>query len=278
MILKMYTDSLLNELKTNRKLNIPRYSEPTSFVKTLVDNYDLELYNLNKEVTYPILDYTIAKKGDMIPQWQIDYNNSVKLHKDFVLKYKIPLNILLDERFITYLTHDIYYDFNIVRWPINDKEVENSDLESLADKDKKKPSALSRIESKYFVPSGAQGFTRNLFMRFFWYAHITYMQTEADPYELTRIAFEYQDPVNQIMERKYSKNKKIVIAALKAIKEVGSKDLNRKRALFGKYINNMLSLYALDALKEDELKKLFIEQIKEIIGSDVEDDSSIEEE
>ena len=45
MILKMYTDYLLNELKTNRINNIALYDNPTSLASTLVSNYDMELYS-----------------------------------------------------------------------------------------------------------------------------------------------------------------------------------------------------------------------------------------
>lgn len=258
MILKMYTDYLLNDLKTNRLNNLDKYKNKDSFVRSLYDNYDLELYNLEKEVEYPALDLTIATKENQKNQWEIDYNNCVKLHKEFVLKYDIGLDVLSDERFIAYLTHDIYYEYMINRWPVKEDD--------------------KRILQKYFLPSGAQGFTRNMFLRLFWYAYITYDANASDPYELTKIAFEFADPVNQIMERKYGKNERIVKAALRAIKNVGSKELNQKRTIYGKRINNILSLYALDVLTENELEKLFENEIRGIIKSDISDNTTIEEE
>ncbi len=258
MILKMYTDFLLNDLKTNKKLNLKLYENNSSFVRSLYENYDLELYNLDKTVEYPKLDMTLATKENQKNQWEIDFNNCVTLHKEFILKYGIGLDILSDERFITYLTHDIYYDYMNIRWPVNGSE--------------------NRVSQKYFLPSGSIGFTRNMFLRFFWYATISYDESLSDPYELTRIAFEYADPVNQIMERKYGRNERIVKAALKAIKNVGSKELNQKRTIYGKRINNILSLYSLDVLKEEELVHLFENLIRDIIKSDIIDDSTIEEE
>lgn len=258
MILKMYTDYLLNELKTNKKMYIDKYNSPHPFVSTIVDNYDMELYNMEIDVEYPELDKTIANKENGLNQWEIDFNNCVLLHKEFIKKYNIPLGILSDERFIAYLTHDVYYEYMIIRWPVNGKE--------------------NRINQKYFLPTGSFGFTRNMFLKFFWYAYITYDEKASDPYELTRVAFEYADPVNQIMERKYGRNEKIVKAALRAIKNIGSKELNKKRTIYGKSINNILSLYALDVLKPEELVPLFENEINGIISSDVEDSSPIEEE
>lgn len=258
MILKMFTDCLLNDLKTNKKLYLEKYNQSQKFVDSVVENYDMELYNLEIDVNYPNLDKTIADKENGLNQWEIDYNNCVLLHKEFVKKYDIPLGILSDERFIAYLTHDIYYDYMIARWPVNGKE--------------------NRINQKYFLPNGAFGFTRNMFLKFFWYAYITYDEKLDDPYELTKIAFEYADPVNQIMERKYGRNQKIVKSALTAIKNVGSKELNRKRTIYGKTINNILSLYALDVLSEEELVSLFENEIRTILKSDIEDDSPVEEE
>ena len=191
----MYTDYLLNELKTNSKNNLDKYNDEHSFVKSLCNNYDLELYNLDKDVVFPTLDNTIATKENQKNQWEIDCNNSIKLHKEFVQNYDIGLDILSDERFIAYLTHDVYYDYMRNRWPVNGKE--------------------NRILQKYFLPSGSQGFTRNMFLRLFWYAWITYDKNLDDPYELTKVAFEYADPVNQIMERKYGRNERIVTFGLK---------------------------------------------------------------
>lgn len=249
----------MNELKTNRLNNIDKYSSNTSFVSNIVENYELQLYNLEKEVEYPVLDKTIATKENGLVQWKIDFENSKKLYLDFVKKYDIPLGVLSDERFIAYLTHDIYYDYMSTRWPIDGGKE-------------------SRLAQKYFLPSGAQSFTRNFFLRLFWYAYVTYDENLEDPFFLTEVAFEYADPVNQIMERKYGRNSKIVKCALMAIKKVGSKTLNQKRTIYGKKINNILSLYALDLVTENELIELFENEIRGIIKSDVEDSSPIEEE
>lgn len=260
MILAMYTDSTINELRTNIKLNLPKYMETECFVKEFIDNYEAQLFPLNIEVEYPLLNKNIAKRDDEVKQWEIDCENAIILHKNFVLKYNIPLQVLSDERFISYLAHDVYYDYMLVRWPI-------------------KEGKESRIKEKYFLPGGNQAFTRNTFLRFFWYAYITYDKNAKDPYHLTRIAFEYADPVNQIMERKYSKNPKIVRAALQAIANVKeSRILNSKRTFYGKAINNILGMYCLDILNEKSLTELLEAEIKKIIGSDIDDNEFIEEE
>lgn len=80
------------------------------------------------------------------------------------------------------------------------------------------------------------------------------------------------------MERKFSRNPKITKAALRAIKDTNTKIPSAKRTLLGKSINNMLSLYSLDVMKEQDLVELFKNEIIEIIGSDAVDDSPIEEE
>ena len=258
MLLKMYTDNLFNELKTNIKTNFEYYKRETSFVSEIVEDYDLNLYNLEKEVEYPILNTSVVSRNDDKKQWEVDLENAIQIHKNFVVKYDIPLGVLSDERFIAYLTHDVYYDYMHKRWPIESKK--------------------GRIKEKYFLPSGSQKFTRNMFLRFFWYTYITYDVSLADPYELTRVAFEYQDPVNQIMERSYGKNEKITKAALRAIKNIDSKELNKKRTIFGKTINNILSLYSLDVMRFDDLVALFEEEINNILGSKLEDVSVLEEE
>lgn len=260
MLLSMFTDVTVNELRSNTKLNLEKYSHGEKFVNDFIQNYEASLYPLEIEVEYPNLDSTIAKKEDSKKQWAIDCDNAITLHKDFVKKYNIPLSILSDERFIVYLTHDIYYDYMVKRWPIEEK-------------------SESRLKEKYFLPSGNQAFTRNMFLRFFWYAFITFDESAEDQYHLTKIAFEYADPVNQIMERKYSRNPKIVKAALKAIEESnGAKGLNSKRTLYGKAINNILGMYCLDGLNEKDLITVFKEEISKIVGCSIVDQEVIVEE
>ena len=259
MNINLYTDSVLNELKTNRKNNITKYDNDKFVVKE-INEYENRLYSLNIKVEYPKLNDAVAKKSDNIKQWEIDCENAILLHKKLILEYKIPMMYLSDERFIAYLTHDIYWDYMKKRWPVEGKK-------------------MNRIEQKYFLPSGGQAFTRNMFLRFFWYTYITYQEDKKDPYELTRIAFEFADPVNQIMERNYGRNKKIVLALLQAIKNVpNSNELNAKRTILGKTVNNILSLYSLDCLNMNYLISLFENEIKKITGSDIEDFEEIEEE
>lgn len=256
MILKMFTDSLLNELKTNVKTNLSLYEKGERFVDDIIENYDTQLYNLETEVSYPELDCTIASKENQLYQWEIDFNNAVRLHKSLIQRDKVPLSILTDERFISYLAHDIYFGYMKVRWPYNGKE--------------------GRILEKYFLQG--RSYTRNTFFRYFWYTSITYSENLDDPYELTKVAFENQDVVNQIMERKFSRNSKITKAALRAILDTNTKIPSAKRTLLGKSINNMLSLYSLDVMKEQDLIELFKNEIIGIIGSDAVDDSPTEEE
>lgn len=260
MMLSMYTDSVLAELKTNYSLNKEKYINGEKFVRSFIKNYDSLLYPLDINVEYPILDLTIANKEDSKKQWEIDCENAINLHKNFVVKYGLSMQILSDERFIAFLTHDIYFEYMIKRWPVSEK-------------------TESRIKEKYFLPSGSQAFTRNMFLRFFWYCYVTFDAANSDPYELTKIAFEYADPVNQIMERKYSKNPKIVKCALKAIKNVkGSRGLNAKRTLYGKAINNILGMYCLDVLNDTDLTKLFENEINRILATSYNDTEEIDEE
>lgn len=260
MRLKMYTDVVISELKSSAKSNPEYYDKEAKFIKDIIQDYDDKLYDLNIDVVYPMLSSEL-KSDDKILR-EIDCENSILLHKEFIMKYNIPLSKFSDERFISYLTHDVYYDYMIKRWPANNKQ--------------------NRIKEKYFLPSGNVAFTRNQFLKMFWYPYLTYDENnKEDPYHLTRVAFNVTDPVSQIMERKYSKNKKITMAALKAIDNLDSNMiplLNKKRTFFGKVINNILGLSALDVFPEKDLINLFEEEIKIICSLDIEDEELINEE
>lgn len=260
MMLNIYNDNVINELRTNIKLNMKKYESKEKFAPYFIKDYAAKLYPMNKEVEYPTLNNTVVSKNDNLRQWEIDFNNAVLLSEEFIRKYDISVQIFSDERFIAYLTHDVYWDYMMARWPISDKE--------------------GRVKEKYFLPGGNQAFTRNMFLRLFWYPFITYDEKSNDPYHLTKIAFEYQDPINQIMERKFSKNPRIIRAILKAIENTGdaAKGLNSKRTILGKVINNILGLYCLDIMKEPELIILIEKEIVKILKIDIFDDVIVEEE
>lgn len=254
----MLTDSLLNELKTNVKINEEYYINKNKFISSFIPGYESKLYSLQKKVEYPQLNF--KDPTDKKRQWEIDCENAITLYEKLVLKYDIGIDILSDERFIAFLTHDIYFDYMCKRWPV-DKE------------------HTGRILEKYFLPAGSQAFTRNTFLRYFWYCYITYDKSSKDHYHLTKIAFEYADPVNQLMERKYSRNGRLLKCILTAIEKTPeSKCLPSKRTFLGKSLNNILGLICLDVLSDEVLVELVTNEIKKIASQKIEDSSKIEEE
>lgn len=239
MELYLLYDDALNDLKYNIKNNLDKYNSSLPF---------LETYFSGKQYRYPLeININLPKLiiNDDLPKWEQDFENSKILYES--ISNKVPLRYLLDERFWSYLTHTYYWEYVTNRWPAKDEK---------------------RVNEKWFFSNGSQVFSRQSLVRLWWIPTITYDEKFKDPYELTKIAFEFQDPFNQIIERKISKSNKVVKAALRAIRDVdGSQQLksDSNRTKFGKAINTIAGVKLLDALSEDELYDMFCNEIKNII-------------
>ena len=235
------TDKALDELKNS--INVKNYQE---------ENFDLsnrfkERYyksSINIKLELPLLKFD--RSGNSF--WEQDFENSKTLHRT-IRSENIPLRYLVDERFWTYLTHTYYFEYLVDRWP---------------------PETEKRIEEKWFFKGGNQVFSRHSLVRLWWLAECSYDENRDDPYELTKIAFEYQDPFNQVLERKISKSRRVFKSVLIAFLESENSEKlksNQNRSKFGKALNNIAGVKLLDVLPEDELVDIFKEQIKIITCS-----------
>ena len=242
---KMYllNDNILDNLK--KSITIEKY-QSNSFLE---NEYSGKQYmsSIDTFININDLPNLYVKEKNEEPLWMQDFNNAIKLHSVINSK-NVPIRYLVDERFWTYLTHTVYWDYLQKRWPADSE---------------------SRIKQKWFFEGGNQVFSRHSLVRLWWLAECSYSDNYPDPYELTKTAFEFQDPFNQVIERKISKSRKIFRAALKALHDTQDAyklkgDKNRTK--FGKAINTIAGVKLIEVMSEDEIVSMFKQQIEYIIN------------
>ena len=125
-------------------------------------------------------------------------------------------------------------------------------------------------KENWFFKGGNTVFSRQSLVRLWWRAECSYDENNAEnPYELTKVAFDFADPFNQIIERKISKSRKVFRCALIALRDTpNSQKLKgeENRTKFGKAINTIAGVKLIELMKEDELIKMFSDIIVEIVN------------
>ncbi len=240
--LYLLTDKALDELK--RTITIEKYQKKEPFIEEQFKGRQYRV-SLDKMVELPDL-YVKPKEEELL--WLQDYHNAVTLHK-FINSRTIHLRYLADERFWAYLTHTKYWQYVQKRWP---------------------PSNENRIKENWFFKDNSTVFSRQSLVRLWWRAECSYNPDLEDPYELTKVAFDFADPFNQIIERKISKSRKVFKCALIALRDTPNSQklkTEENRTKFGKAINTIAGVKLIELMKEEELIKLFSEQISYIVNN-----------
>lgn len=239
--LYLLTDRALDELK--RTISIDKYQLSSPFIEEQFKGRQYRS-SIGKKVDLPDLDVK-SKEEEML--WIQDYKNAIALHK-VINTDNIPLRYLVDERFWAYLTHTKYWSYLQKRWPAINEE---------------------RIKENWFFKGGNAVFSRQALVRLWWRAECSYDSNNLrDPYELTKVAFDFADPFNQIIERKISKSRKVFRCALIALRDTpNSQKLKSEenRTKFGKAINTVAGVKLIELMKEEELIKMFEDMIKNIV-------------
>ena len=240
--LYLLTDKALDELK--RTITIEKYQKQEPFIEEQFKGRQYRV-SLDKMVELPDL-YVKPKEEELL--WLQDYHNAVTLHK-FINSRTIHLRYLVDERFWAYLTHTKYWQYVQKRWP---------------------PYNEKRIKENWFFKDNNTVFSRQSLVRLWWRAECSYNPDLEDPYELTKVAFDFADPFNQIIERKISKSRKVFKCALIALRDTPNSQklkTEENRTKFGKAINTIAGVKLIELMKEEELIKLFSEQISYIVNN-----------
>ena len=182
-----------------------------------------------------------------------DIENAIRLHTSFKDALK-PIQAA-DRRLWVALTHTVYYPYMMNRWPVDGELNEKGTNGTVTD--------------RYF---SSRGLFRNGISRLYWLAELTYDESlDNDPYEYTRFLMSYQDLINQVDGRSLCRNKNILRACLKTLKEAEALTEHQKRMFFeglckrgGVKVLDALPAEILDDMCKDTLDKIMA--MKEIIN------------
>jgi len=236
----LLTDRSLKSLKADYSTHTDLYHEdkfPSDLLQTFVSEENLKDFS-----NYPEL----KDKGQEEEQWLSDYNNGLSLTTFFV-DHDFPISLIVDERFVAYLTHSVYFEYMKKRWPVDEQHV-------------------NRINERYLFMKFP--LSRNGIVRLCWPIIVTADFSLDDPYKYSKVAFQYAGTVDKLLERKFSRNRSLLKACLQAISELPDPKeiVNKNRSgMLGKRLNNILSVISLDALTYDETLAVVKKAVSEIL-------------
>ncbi len=242
---EIITNSTLSLIKREIKENFCAYEKFYNGEFTTKDLMNKLKEYLGKEFKfYDTQDLNIEYPMDLSSgkEYADAINNSKKIY-EALGKDSFPLHYAMDEAYWVTLAHIEYGDFYQKRWPMDGDEKSN----------------LNRVLNRYFF--GMQPKRRHELARYWWVPYLTYDETLEDPYELTKIAFEYADPSSAILERNYGKNKDVTKAAMLAIKNnVENENIKNRKfySKFAKEVNSIASTIVLDFLSKEELGRCLL--------------------
>jgi hypothetical protein len=194
-----------------QELKIFSYSYVDDLIRNVKNQNNLDYY---QKVIFPFKEsFAKGKTGIYINKTcnlispastrkNYDFENSQLLYENIG-----PLNEVQasDPRLWTYLTHVVFWDYMVKRWPISNV---NDDSE------------VGRILDRYFLRSlNLESLVRNGLSRLWWYAHLTIDINRKNKYELTEILLERADISVGILERSLGANKSIRFAILEFLRD-----------------------------------------------------------
>ena len=217
------------------------YKDIPNNIKNYVQNKNpwVEEYFLNKGIKLPIIESNIDfPEIDLIlgPESFNDAPNAIKFHEKFRGLLK-PIQAA-DRRLWSQMTHLTFYEYMCSRWPVEDKLNDNNSNGTITD--------------RYFL---SRGFFRNGISRLFWISELTYDSSLSDPYEYTKYLFSNQDLINQVDGRSLCRNKILLQACLKTLKNNIDLSEGQKR-LFFERLCKIGGITVLDALPKDAVSNL----------------------
>lgn len=245
--LKVFKDSVVNTLIDLVKKDVSKYRLDNAWVETAFP--DRTLYATTKLADLPD-DLLLMPEGDE----KHDLENSKRLYSALG---GLSLTQASDPRLWTYLTHVKYWEYMRKRWPIKD-----------AAPDK----VMGTVFSRYFlVGDKARALTRNGVARLWWAGHTCYSSSVAgNEFAYAKALFTTQDVYASLMERAFSKNKKIIQPVLSVLTKELEKgapfdDRDKVRDL-GKHLvllGGAMVLDILDPMAIEQIVEKFIKQLKE---------------
>jgi hypothetical protein len=243
--LKVLKDSVVNALLEHAKSDVSKYQLDEAWVETLFP--ERSLFANTKLADLPN-DLLLVPDGDE----KHDLENSKRLYSALS---GLTLTQASDPRLWTYLTHVKYWGYMRKRWPIKDAATDK---------------VIGSVISRYFlVGDKARALTRNGLARLWWAGYTCHSSTTTgNEFAYAKALFATQDVFASLMERAFSKNRKIIQPVLSVLtkemeKGVPFDDRDKVRDL-GKHLVLLGGAMVLDILDPVTIEKIVEKFIVEL--------------
>lgn len=229
--------------------NIEQYQGKEQWVEKFFISKDMPNYCFDSKIE--VADYKLINGGP-----ETDFENAKIIYEVF-FPYINPVQAS-DLRLWAYLAHIQHWDYMTVRWKIDEED----------DQLEERKTEIDRIGYRYFFKaSRGKAFVRQGISRLFWGAYLTYDKDNENPYEYTEYFFSKQDIFTSITERSFARNKVLVLAALKEMK---NSELSRKEVRdFLAKLNQAGAITVLDSLEKVQAENLCKSVMNEIKNASV---------
>lgn len=199
---------------------------------------------------YMIEDFTLKVPVDHKDR-NTDITNSITLYEH--LK-DLPMYVLTDERFWSWINFEKGYEVALINMPINDGD--------------------SVFKDHWLFTQGKRrGLFFGVLSRCYFRVALTVDESLEDPYELTKFIIEKPERFRNLSWRTFSGEKKIVIGTLKAekrvIQEYGDIEKSEYYTEIAKYISQLGSVMLLDAMSEGDISDYIYKKFKEMVEMDL---------
>lgn len=252
MYLEYMTRNKIDEIKSDFKHYANYYvqNDKEWFQEELAKNGELKESSIQCDEF--ILD-------DKTQNYNISDLKNIKILYD-ALKDRITLDMASDERLWAGLSHGYLWDY-----------IQYRRYKEFRVKDEEK--ALKNVKTSYFYTYGPR---RSVIVhpvaRLWWAGYLTYDEKNPqNPYALTDFIFSRAFASNLVIfgSSNFTADKKISLGILKALKERHDKGERLKREHIvqaTKYLNGIGSVTLLDALDEEDIKRLVTKRLNELFG------------
>jgi len=161
-----------------------------------------------------------------------------------------------EERLWTYLSHTTFWKYMRMRWPVEDYTENERFVDNMR-------------ERYFFMSQRDRALIRNGIARLWWYGYVSYDESRADPFELTRILLKNLDIAESLLGRSFSRNRTLTMTVLQVLEELEKKSKpffhREKFRTLMKHINQIGGVTVLDVLDSPDIERVVIRKIEQLI-------------
>ncbi len=149
----------------------------------------------------------------------------------------------------SYLAHTKYQEYVCNRWLYREQDLD---------------SRINTIKTHFFVEGKDGLIVDNAISRLWWAGYLTYDENNDDKYHLTKILFSAQQIATDILDRRFSWNKKVmmgILLGLEKYKEDNALKVDPVRRCI-KYFGRYAAVTMVDELPVDKISNIIYEYLK----------------